>query len=173
MLSTEQFTSNQDSKEKSRNKSKGPRSVRRVAMDCLARREHSFFELKQKLQTKLSNIDPTEIQRELEKLKEQNLQSDKRFAESFVRHRKSKGFGYLHIREDLRRRFVSETLINQTLLDDDQDWLEMMLVIIAKRFPHCQTLKYGSKDHQKMERFFRTRGFQSTLTREVFAKLIV
>ena len=160
------------SQQQSSNKPKHPRSVRRVAMDCLARREHSFFELKQKLQLKLPEISPEEIQGELERLREQNLQSDKRFVESYVRYRKSKSFGYLHIREDLRRRFVAEALINQTLFEDDQDWLSMILELVAKRFPHNRVVEFGSKDHLRVERFLRARGFQSNLVRKVLDNLI-
>ncbi|MBL4819783.1 MAG: regulatory protein RecX [Gammaproteobacteria bacterium] len=155
-----------------RAKPKSPRSVRRVAMDCLARREHSFFELKTKLQQKLPFVDPEEIQQELEKLRQQNLQNDKRFVESFIRYRKSRGFGYLHIRQDLRNRFVSESLISQHLFDDDEDWLSLVNKLISKRLPDRQTLEYGSKAHRKIVRFLNSRGFQLALTQAVLAKHI-
>ena len=161
-----------ENKKKSRYKPKSPRSVRRVAMDCLARREHPFFELKQKLQIKLPDKNNAEILSELEKLREQNLQSDKRFAESFVRYRKSRGFGYLHIREDLRRRFVSEDLIGQILIDDDQDWMVMIHDIVIKRLSQTKPVRFGSLEHQKIERFLRSRGFQHFLSRKVLAKFV-
>lgn len=146
-----------------------PRSIRRVAMDCLARREHSFFELKQKLQIKLPQEDPQAIQLELECLREQNLQSDCRFAEAFVRYRKNKGFGYLHIRDTLRARFVSEDLINQYLRNDDEEWLDVIHSLVQKRLTHMQSSHFGSKDHLKIARFLHSRGFQDHLARQVLA----
>ena len=138
---------------------KGPRSLRRVAMDCLARREHSFFELKQKLQSKFPNKDPMEIQQELERLRDENLQSDKRFVESFVRYRKSRGFGFLSIRESLRSKFVSESLIGQYLFADDEDWNDILLVIIQRKLSEGTQLQIGSKEHLRIIRFLQGRGF--------------
>ena len=141
---------------------KSPRSLRRVAMDCLARREHSFFELKHKLQTKFPSKNAAEIQQEVERLRDENLQSDKRFVESFVRYRKSRGFGYLAIRESLRGKFVSEALIEQYLLADDEEWTTILQTIVERRLPETNCLLFGSKDHLRMVRFLRGRGFTQT-----------
>ncbi|MBT8145945.1 MAG: recombination regulator RecX [Gammaproteobacteria bacterium] len=140
---------------------KSPRSVRRVAMDCLARREHSLFELKRKLQSKFPDKEPAEIQRELERLRDENLQSDKRFVECFVRYRKSRGFGFLAIRESLRSKFVSEGVIEQYLSADDDEWTAILRSIIQRRLPGNR-LKFGSKDHLRLVRFLQGRGFSQT-----------
>jgi len=141
---------------------KSPRSLRRVAMDCLARREHSFFELKQKLQKKLPDKDPADIQRELERLRDENLQSDKRFVESFVRYRKSRGFGYLAIRESLRSKFVSEALIEQFLIVDDDEWMNILLSTVSRRMAGQRLLQFGSKEHLRLVRFLQGRGFSQS-----------
>jgi len=147
-----------------------PRSVRRVAMDCLARREHSFFELKKKLQLKFPDKSIVEIQQELEKLRDENLQSDKRFVESYVRYRKSRGFGYLHIRNELRSKYVADVLIDQLLFVDDSDWLEIINNLVAKRARQSQQLTSGSKDYFKIIRYLEQRGFPLNLTEKVLAK---
>lgn len=141
---------------------KGPRSVRRVAMDCLARREHSFFELKQKLQNKFPDKSPEEIQHELGRLREENLQSDTRFVESFVRYRKSRGFGYLAIRDGLRSKFVAEALIDRYLFADDEDWRFILEAIISRRLTGRNDLQFGSREHLRMMRFLQGRGFSLT-----------
>ena len=130
-------------------------------MDCLARREHSFFELKQKLQSKFPDKDPAEIKREIERLKDENLQSDKRFVESFVRYRKSKGFGFLAIRESLRSKFVAEGVIEQYLAADDEDWTVILQSVIQRRLSNSR-LTFGSKDHLRLVRFLQGRGFSQT-----------
>jgi SOS response regulatory protein OraA/RecX len=66
--------------------------LRRAAMDCLARREHSFYELQQKLTKKFPDTDPELLHTIADKLRVEGLQSDARFAESYVRYRKSRGF---------------------------------------------------------------------------------
>lgn len=140
-------------------RAKSPRSLRRAAMDCLARREHSFFELKQKLQSKFPERGPDEIRHELERLREENLQSDKRFVESFVRSRKSRGYGYQVIREELRRRFVAEALIDDSLHADDDDWSSILNRLIERRLDQSEGVEFGSRDHLRLVRFLQRRGF--------------
>lgn len=135
-------------------------------MDCLARREHSFFELKQKLQARLPDRNADEIQSELERLREENLQSDKRFVESFVRYRKSRGFGYLHIRNDLRHRFVADGLIDEVLFEDDTDWQLMAEALIQQRMTGDQ-LTRDSREHRRLARFLQARGFSPELVLRV------
>ncbi|MEX2129887.1 MAG: regulatory protein RecX, partial [Pseudohongiellaceae bacterium] len=83
-------------------KTASSRSVRRAAMDCLARREHAFLELQRKLLVKCPDASEVEIRQALEQLRDENLLSDERFASSWVRYRQSRGYGYRHIRQDLQ-----------------------------------------------------------------------
>ena len=57
-------------------------------MDLLARREHSFFELKQKLLIKYPELNPSNLDLALNQLQCENLISDERFTESYIRYRK-------------------------------------------------------------------------------------
>ncbi|MCH8264842.1 MAG: hypothetical protein IIC10_05535, partial [Proteobacteria bacterium] len=50
--------------------------LRRAAMDYLARREHSAFELRRKLSRKYPEADPQEMDAVLEKLRADKLQSE-------------------------------------------------------------------------------------------------
>jgi len=144
---------------------KSPRCLRRAAMDCLARREHSFFELKLKLQRRFPETDVDEIRQQVERLREENLQSDRRFAEAFVRSKKERGYGFTYIREELRRRFVAENLIDQLLLEEDAEWPDILHKLILRRLPESSVLHYGSRDHQRLFRFLQRRGFPQTLIR--------
>ena len=139
--------------------------LRRAAMDYLARREHSFFELAQKLQKKFPDtekqllLDVISADRELllevlETLKSENLQSDERFTEGYVRYRKSRGFAYLHIRGDLSARRVSEVLIDKYLHIDDEHWQLTAEQLVAKKLRYQESPSYGSKLHRKIMRLF-------------------
>ena len=62
-----------------------PNDIRIAAMDFLARREHSRRELRQKLLRRFKA--PELIDTQLNRLTEENLQSDSRYAGSFLRQR--------------------------------------------------------------------------------------
>jgi regulatory protein len=139
--------------------------LRRSAMDSLARREHSYVELQRKLRLKYPDAPHDEIDLQLGRLRDQGLQSDARFVESYVRYRKSRGFAYLHIRSDLLGRGVSESLIERNLFEDDDDWLPMAEALVEKKLLGESDLSFGSKPHLKLLRFLESRGFPPRVTR--------
>lgn len=128
-------------------------------MDFLARREHSFFELKQKLLIKYPELQLEDLDTALNALRTENLQSDERFAESYTRYRKSKGFGYHHIKSDLNSRRVPPATIEKYLFPDDADWQEIAQKLVTKKIESNQPLEYASKQHRKLVRFMESRGF--------------
>ncbi|MEY3033120.1 MAG: hypothetical protein RLZZ622_1595 [Planctomycetota bacterium] len=154
------------------NRSTSPRSLRRAAMDCLARREHSYFELKQKLQLKFPERDSEEIRLELERLRAENLQSDRRFVDAFVRARKSRGYGFQIIREELRQRFVAEELIAEFLINDDEEWNEVLDQLIHRRVPASSAIQFGSREHLRLVRFLRGRGFSHSAIQHRLARYL-
>jgi regulatory protein len=147
--------------------------LRRAAMDYLARREHSLFELLQKLGKKFPETDRELLLEVLETLKSENLQSDERFTESYVRYRKSRGFAYLHIKAALAGRRVSDSLITKHLLIDDEDWQLTAGQLVVKKLRHQESPSYGSKLHRRITRFLQSRGFASTEIRKALDKYLV
>lgn len=147
--------------------------LRRAAMDYLARREHSLFELKQKLSKKFPDTDGELLLEILEELKSDNLQSDERFTEAYVRYRKSRGFAYSHIKGDLNSRRVSDSLIVKYLLVDDEDWQQTAEQLVVKKLRHQEPPSYGSKLHRKVTRFLESRGFASKEIRKALEKHLV
>jgi regulatory protein len=139
-------------------------------MDYLARREHSFFELAQKLGKKFPDTDSELLTEVLNVLRAENLQSDERFTESYVRYRKSRGFAYLHIRGDLSARRVSEELISKHLLIDDEHWQITADELVVKKLRNQETLVFGSRLHRKLTRFLESRGFSPQESRKALDK---
>jgi len=129
-------------------------------MDFLARREHSFYELQNKLLSKFPEAPLSRVSDVLDRLREENLQSDNRFAESFVRYRKSRGFGYRHIRNDLQSRHVDESVIDKYLRRDDEAWETILNSLIEKRLEEGAVIEFGSSQHRKIVRFLESRGFE-------------
>ena len=138
--------------------------LRRAAMDCLARREHSLHELKTKLTKKFPDLSPTLLLAVLSRLTAEGLQSDGRFTESRIRYRLERGFGYHHIRNDLLSKGVDPYLVDQMLHPDDDCWLNKARELIEKKLfptgdvPH-RVLAFAGPEHKKMARFLEARGF--------------
>ena len=57
----------------------------------LARREHSAFEVRRKLKQK--DLPESEIEEAVERLQQEGLLSDRRFAEAYIHMRAGKGYG--------------------------------------------------------------------------------
>lgn len=132
-------------------------ALRRRAMDYLARREHSRYELQGKLRGKFEQPSDALIGAVLDKLEADNLLSDTRFAESYVRFRISRGFGPLYIRYQLRQRQVDSVLIDQVLNLDNQDWIDVLADVLAKKT--ADVPERNSKMWLKLQRFSQSRGF--------------
>ena len=146
--------------------------LRRAAMDYLARREHSIYELKQKLFIKYPDSTLEDLANALDELRSENLQSDHRFAECYVRYRKSKGFAYKHIRADLSSRGVHIDIVNDYLFSEDPEWQVMANSLIDKKISNSHEMVYGSKQHRRLVRFLESRGFlQCEIQKAVYRNL--
>ena len=133
--------------------------LRRAAMNYLARREHSTFELHEKLLNKYPKLTIKELDIALNQLQNENLLSDERFTESYIRYRKGKGFGYKHIKAELGLRRVDPIIINKYLFIDDDDWEKIASDLVSKKVRYQHQTQYGSKLHKKIIRFMESRGF--------------
>lgn len=136
-------------------------TVRRAAMNLLARREHSFHELLEKLTEKYPDFSPAELLRPvLEQLRAENLQSDSRFLEAFVRYRSTRGVGPLKIASELYPRKLDAGLIEQALYDSGIDWRELCWQALQKKLGSRGAP--GLLDQQeklRCQRFLQQRGF--------------
>ena len=132
-----------------------PGDIRLAAMDLLARREHSRRELKQKLLKRFK--DDELVDEQLDLLASENLQSDSRFAESFLRQRVSRGHGPLRIRQEMRQRGISDDEIAAAMEAEQPDWY-----VLAEETYHR---KYGAlpaediREKSRRSRFMQYRGF--------------
>ncbi|TCO77636.1 regulatory protein [Chromatocurvus halotolerans] len=106
-------------------------AVRRSAMDLLARREHARFELERKL---LRRYPQHLIQQAVERLAEEGLQSDERFAESYVHQRAGRGYGPSRILRELQERGVDDSLAESILAVSGIDWHDIARRALTKKF---------------------------------------
>ncbi len=126
------------------------------AVRSLSQREHGQRELAQKLRRK--GHPSILIDRVLDYLVEHDLQSDGRFAESFVHSRVQRGYGPMKIRQELGARGVAERDLEAALTLTGEEWRAVAAGILER--------KYGRKpadreDWATQARFLARRGFPS------------
>ncbi len=129
------------------------KSLREQAMNYLARREHSRQELLQKLRQK--GYEKDEILPVLEKLTNDNLQSDDRFAEHFIEARRMAGYGPRRVIVDLRQRGIPEAIYSDYL--SRVDWCSALQQLWQRKFRGEKP--QDGKTLGKQQRFLLSRGF--------------
>ena len=139
-------------------------NIRNKAMDLLARREHSEQELRQKLKTR--EYDADAIDETLQALKEDRLQSDERFTESYVNHRFNAGVGPLKIRYELRQKGVSDRLADEFLEPSSDQWDELMTRQRIRKYGASIPNDYAER--MKQARFLQNRGFSPESVMRLF-----
>ena len=133
------------------------KTIRHKAIELLARREHSYFELSRKLMARYA--EESLIDQLLCDLQQEGLLSDSRFAECFVRSRYNKGHGPYRIRMELQERRVDEAIINDYLRSDEWDWFDLAIKVRRKRFGDEPEMDV--KQRAKQQRFLQYRGFST------------
>ena len=122
----------------------------------LSMREHSKLELVDKLLKK--NYERTLIMQCIEEFSEKDLQSDYRYAESFVRSKFNDHKGENFIRSSLRNKGICSSLIDKIMLEYDQkDWLEKAILALEKKVFKNNLDK--STQIKKQNAFLNNRGF--------------
>ncbi len=133
-----------------------PKEARKKAMDFLARREYGQAELIKKLADKGYAREIAE--QAIIKLTEEGLQSDQRFAESFVQSRINQGKGPVRIRLDLGQRGIADAAIEEALDEAGADWYRLAGEIRDKKFGSARPADFAEK--AKQMRFLQYRGFE-------------
>lgn len=96
------------------------REARSAALNYLARREHSCQELETKLQRR--GVDANTASLVTQELRDENLVSDARYAEAYVRSRVNRLYGPVRIRAELRKRGVADSILEEALYPYEEEW---------------------------------------------------
>ena len=130
-------------------------SAKSVAVRLLSRREHSAFEIRDKLHKR--EFDSKEIEQAIIELQEGDWLSDERFAEAYIRMRQLKGFGPIRIAIELNERGVDEGIASRYLQARDDIWLQTLVEQYGKKYKNKVIEDYNDK--AKRIRFLQYRGF--------------
>jgi regulatory protein len=136
-------------------------------LKLLATREHSAAELRRKLRVK--GFSEALAGDAVAALQDQGLQSDRRFAEVFVRSRLSKGYGPVRIRRDLYQRGIGDDVIDEELTFPAERWVELATAVRAKRFPESEPTEHGVWNVQA--RFLSRKGFPADIIYRVLGQV--
>jgi regulatory protein len=121
----------------------------------LARREHSAYELRQKLKQK--GFATGEINAVIEQLQRDGWQADDRFAEAYIRSRRNRGYGPQRIAMELQQRGVDEALSAQLMHTDSAEWSHMLAQVYQSKYQGRGIEDFADKAGRM--RFLQYRGF--------------
>ena len=124
------------------------------AMRLLARREYGCAELQAKLVGR--GVEADIAQRVLDKLRDEGLQSEERFAAALVRRRIGRGYGPVYIRGELRERRVDDEVADAEMSRTDEFWFQLAVQALANKFPPGDE---SGAAYDARARFLARRGF--------------
>ena len=130
-------------------------SAKSVAVRLLSRREHSAFEIRDKLLKR--DFEESEIEQAITELQQGGWLSDERYAEAYIRMRQLKGFGPVRIAMELNERGVKESIVDDYLHAGDESWQQTLEQQYRKKYKNKSIEDYNDK--AKRIRFLQYRGF--------------
>ncbi len=130
-------------------------SAKSTAVRLLSRREHSAFEIRNKLAKR--EFDNSEIEQAIVELIQGDWLSDERFAEAYIRMRQIKGFGPVRISIELNERGVKESIVETYLYAGEVSWSQTLVEQYRKKYKDKAIEDYSDK--AKRIRFLQYRGF--------------
>ena len=133
------------------------------ALDLVSRREHSRYELRQKLSKRFPETIPI-IEEALDKLVLNNILDDERFVEMYLNARARKGFGPKKIEMELYSKKVDSILIGSAI-EAYESWTENAENELKKKFKGIKPTDYKSKMKQKQ--FLFKRGFSTQIIERI------
>ena len=133
------------------------------ALDLVSRREHSQYELIQKLNKRFPETMPI-IGEVVKKLTVNNILNDERFAEMYLNSRARKGFGPKKIEMELNFKKVDSSFI-AIAIAEYESWTENAQNELLKKFKGIKPTDYNSKMKQKQ--FLFNRGFSSQIIERI------
>lgn len=139
-------------------------TLKNRALAILARREHSRFELKKKLNT--YSKEEEKIEALLDELEKNNYLDDRRFTEHYIQIGAHRGKGPQYIEAILREKGILPVNIEAALASSEEDWVALARRVRAKKFK--QPISKNRLEQAKQKRFLYYRGFSQDQIKAVF-----
>ena len=136
------------------------------AQRSLAMREHSTLQIKNKLINK--GFDSKIIENVVSEIQETGFQSDKRYAEEYIRYRQNSGYSSKKIIYELKSNGISAELINSHMEKFKDDY-NILYEFAQSKINHVDL--NDKKNLMKYINNFKSRGFDSSLISEVLKNI--
>jgi regulatory protein len=137
-------------------------TLKSQALRMLATREHSRAELRRKLEARATEGD--DVEAVLDRMQETGLQSDERFAESYVRSRAAR-LGTSRLQYELVKRGVTEEMADTALSEVlEEDELTRARSVWLKKFGQPPG---DRQEWARQARFLQARGFSAEIIRKL------
>ncbi|GLS82802.1 regulatory protein RecX [Paraferrimonas haliotis] len=130
----------------------------KACVQLLSYREHSQFELRRKLRER--GHEPADIELAIDECHAQNWQSQRRFAEVFIRSKAAKGYGPSYIAQQLSAQHRLMNVDIQWGMDEcDCDWFELCKSRYQKERRKFAANTLSFQQQQKLRGRLSRRGF--------------
>lgn len=130
------------------------KNIHQIALDHLARREHTRFTLREKLIQKGFLHQSVEIV--LDILVQQGFLNEERFCEAFIQKRIRQGYGPVRITAECHQYGISNDIIFSQLPKDEEFWLAAIQKILQKKFRPSHL----PAEQLRQMRYLQYRGFK-------------
>jgi regulatory protein len=139
------------------------------ALRLLSRRNHTRHELSQKLMQR--GVEPDWVQKILDECVRLDYVNDENTAQIYYQELKSKGCGPARVRFQMKKRGLSEALIERQVSDYDPDEeLTSARKCLEKKASHWARETDPRKRKDKMRRFLYARGFSGDVISRLTAE---
>lgn len=130
----------------------------------LSKREHSSYELKEKLYRKTDNEDW--IDATIEYLKEKKYLDDRRFTENYLREfNEIKKYGPSKIKQEFKLKGIDLDLVKELMDESEFDYFESAKNCLNRK--QREEIK-DKKDRDRLTRFLLSKGFSFDMIRYAF-----
>lgn len=134
------------------------------ALKLLTRRDHSQYELSQKLAV---DYPEDEIASAIERCLQENWLNDARFAESYIRSRSESGYGLVRITQELKQKGVDSESLSVALEQNEVDWKSILYRLMERKYSADLT----PPELMKLQAYFMRKGFSLDLIRHCLHQL--
>lgn len=130
------------------------KNIHQIALNHLARREHTRFTLREKLMQK--GFSHQSVETVLDILIQQGFLNEERFCEAFIQKRIRQGYGPLRISAECHEYGINNDIIFSQLPQDKEFWLATIQKILQKKFRPS----HQPKEQLRQLRYLQYRGFK-------------
>ena len=130
-------------------------------MDFLSRREHSKKELFNKLFRRVNDLEL--LNKEIDRLAKEGLQSDERFSEAYIRSKTQAGYGPIKIKMELAQKGISNNFLDKKFSELKINWEDEIKELLLRKFPKTRYNFDEEKIKAKAINFLQRRGFDFDL----------